>query len=318
MFHFTSMPLESALPNQPPQSPQQQVDPPLSKSGIFKGLLWAGGTLLLTILGNIMTRWLDLLWPNSTWNNIFVSSHIDFSWLPPSYIMIASLIVGYIAHLFVQRAQQDADKRINAKQRELNKGNDYDSILHARDECYQQNNELRDALGRAALKAENERKRADDMQKAFDELAKKFQNYELEKLIKPLYLAFDKYPSTPKQDRGSFNYNGLVHQLSMTPHDWDTLKGKKDAELVKTVDLVIDKMLQHWEIAQSPQLRELLVQYLEIRRNYKKMDHKELGEYYVSAEKMIEEIADLIKTRYNELTDMNEELGSSSHHASTE
>lgn len=98
----------------PDISPQQRIDPLLSKSGILKGLLWGGGSLLLTILGNFITQWLYQQLPNSTWHNIFVSSRIDSSWLPPISLMIASLIIGFIAYLIVHQAQNNADKRIDA------------------------------------------------------------------------------------------------------------------------------------------------------------------------------------------------------------
>lgn len=69
---------------------------------------------MLGIVGNLLTPWFKNQLPNLTWNNISVSSHIDFSWLPPISMMIASLIIGFIAYFFVQRAQQNAIKEINA------------------------------------------------------------------------------------------------------------------------------------------------------------------------------------------------------------
>ena len=92
--------------------PQQRIDHLLSKSGILKGFLWAGGGLLIAILGNYITRWLDqyiVLLPTITGHNSALSQ-INFSWLPPLSIMLTALILGFVAYLFVQRAQQDAVK----------------------------------------------------------------------------------------------------------------------------------------------------------------------------------------------------------------
>ena len=104
----------------PDISPQQRIDPPLSKSGIFKGLRWAGGGLLITILGTYITRWLDpylILLPTIIgYNPSSALSQINFSWLPPLSIMLTALILGYIAYLYVQRAQSNAIKEINDMQ----------------------------------------------------------------------------------------------------------------------------------------------------------------------------------------------------------
>jgi len=97
----------------PDISPQQRIDPLLSKSGVLNILRWAGGGLLIAILGNYLTRWLDPyinLLPTSA------LSQINFSWLPPLSIMITALILGFIAYLVVRRTQQDADEKISAKQ----------------------------------------------------------------------------------------------------------------------------------------------------------------------------------------------------------
>lgn len=83
------------------RSPKQQTDSLLSKTGIRKAISWAGGGLLLTIFGNLVTKWMEeyniIDLPN------FFLSHVN--WLPPASLMITSLILGLMAYFFVQKAE---------------------------------------------------------------------------------------------------------------------------------------------------------------------------------------------------------------------
>lgn len=107
------------------------------------------------------------------------------------------------------------------------------------------------------------RKERDVAQDQINELTKRLGNKELDQLIKPLYLAFDANPTTPKQQGwDSSNYDGLVHLLSMPPNLLnDPVYQKTKKKEVDIVNSVIDIMKRHWEIAQLSRLRDLITQY---------------------------------------------------------
>jgi hypothetical protein len=119
---------------------------------------------------------------------------------------------------------------------------------------------------------------------------------ELEKLIKPLYFAFDKCPT-----RNGLS-SSLIHQLSTPPEQWNNAAYKTSGlkELVEESNLVIEIMRQNRELAQSG-LQELIDGYLNLRKNRKENDQIK---YYSKAEKILNEISNNIKTRYHELTDV--------------
>jgi len=130
---------------------------------------------------------------------------------------------------------------------------------------------------------------------------------ELENLIKPLYLKFDKYP--PRNGMSS----SLIHQLSTPQELWNTPVSKTSVlkELLEDANSVIKIIEQHRELAhpQSP-LRATIDRYLDIRRLHRKNLHEEIApygknsviRYYTDTEKELKEVDDLVKARYKELT----------------
>jgi hypothetical protein len=143
------------------------------------------------------------------------------------------------------------------------------------------------------------RKVSDRTRAHLDNLIKKCENKELELLIKPLYLTFDKSP--PRNGLSS----SLVHQLS-TPSE-SVSSALIFKELVETANLVVDTMQQHRELAQ-PHLQELIDRYLEMRRTHRELKApygpNSVVRYYSDAEKTLNEIADVIKARYDDLTNV--------------
>jgi hypothetical protein len=127
-------------------------------------------------------------------------------------------------------------------------------------------------------------------------------NEELDLLIKPLYLAFDKFPA-----RGDGSSSSLIHVLSTPPEllKNETYKTSSLKEIVEAANLVIDILKQCRELAQ-PQLREQIDEYLEMRRIHQRLE-KPYGSnsairYYSDAERILNEIANTVKERYDKLT----------------
>jgi hypothetical protein len=139
----------------------------------------------------------------------------------------------------------------------------------------------------------------DEATKALDDLTHKWENKEFEFLIAPLYKQFLKFPG--QKSLGSF-----THMLSIPPAQWNSplhegmtfadAKNKEFPGVEDAVNLTIDVMLSHLELAQKP-LQDLIGQYLELRKNNQAYGSK----YYDVAEKLVEEIAKLVNTRYFEL-----------------
>lgn len=127
-------------------------------------------------------------------------------------------------------------------------------------------------------------------------LTRQLRNRELEDLVKPLYLAFDKYPK-----------GNLINQLSTPPDPRYSPKNNVSAlkELAEDANSVIEIMREHRELAKS-QLQELIDKYLEMRRSYSEQrppyGPDSIVRYYPDAQRILKEIVDLIKTRYDELT----------------
>jgi hypothetical protein len=124
---------------------------------------------------------------------------------------------------------------------------------------------------------------------------------ELEKLIKPLYLVFDKYP---KREDVS---NSLIHQLSTPPHQWYVQKNGVSwlREVAEDAESVIQIMQEHRELAQL-RLQELIDKYLEMRRSYlEQRPHygaDSFVRYYGDTQRILNEMVNLMKARYDELT----------------
>lgn len=143
------------------------------------------------------------------------------------------------------------------------------------------------------------RQELDTATKALEDLTHKWENKEFEFLIAPLYKQFFKFPG--QKSLGSF-----THMLSTPPAQWNsplhegmTFADAKNKEFPGAKDAVnstIDVMLSHLELAQKP-LQDLIGQYLELRKNSQAYGSK----YYDVAEKLVEEIAKLVNTRYFEL-----------------
>jgi hypothetical protein len=322
------MPLEFALPDQPPQSPQGRVDPPLSKSGILKGFRWAVGGLLIAILGNYLTRWLDshIILPPTLigYNTSSTLSQINFIWLPPLSIMITALILGFIAYLVVRRAQEDADKRIRAIQSDLDNAKreatrweqraheaEKDAALKIQEanhkvdkteadfyESLQGQKESRDrAVSEAELKAKYDcektvaqwKQSAEALQKNLDDLTK-CQNDELEKLIKPLFLLYKKFYD--EREFPPFNKISLTSFL-MSP---------KSTELpdIKEAHDIIDLFNRHGNLAQ-PELKGLIGQFCTFNRNQSEKNIPIDDPYFLKIYTTVDEIEELAKARYAEL-----------------
>lgn len=135
-----------------------------------------------------------------------------------------------------------------------------------------------------------------------DKLRESYENKELEKLIKPLYLAFEKYPARK-----------FIEMLSYPPEMWGTVvvkgtfadsKNKEFPGAELLVNSAIDIMLNYRELAQ-PQLQDIIDKYLAMRRDRRNKSGPYADRwhpYFEDAEKLITEISILIRERYIELT----------------
>lgn len=127
-------------------------------------------------------------------------------------------------------------------------------------------------------------------------LTKNLRNKELENLIKPLYLAFDKYPRRNDSTSSLIHILSSLTELSNNPiYQTSVLR-----ELADTAYLAVNTMKQHRELAQ-PRLQEIIDEYLEMRKNDKEIS---ILKSYGEAEKKLNEIVNLVNKRYHELTDV--------------
>lgn len=134
---------------------------------------------------------------------------------------------------------------------------------------------------------------------------KAHQKEELDLLIKPLYLAFEKYPSSKLVDM--LSYPAEMWKSVLVSGTFGDAKNKELPGAEDTVNSTINIMSQHRELAQ-PKLQEAIDQFLAMRR-----DRREgRGQYAVSwhpyfddAAKVINEIAILVRERYDLLTNKN-------------
>jgi len=135
----------------------------------------------------------------------------------------------------------------------------------------------------------------DKVQKSLDDLTVRCENKELDLLIKPIYLAFDKYPADPNvMTREKF---GLSMLFSLMSHPSE----KSDTRLhTEKADPLIDVMQQHGNLAR-PELRELIRQYLEFRERHNEKRISNRDEYFIKTTVVIERIESLVKERYEEL-----------------
>ena len=206
--------------------PQQRIDPFLSKSGALKGLLWGGATLLLTIVGNLITQWLNQQFPNSALHSILVSSNIGSNWLPPIPIMVASIIIGFIAYLFVRRAQSAKQGELDEVKRKLEKLNQgYQNCIDSLTSFQRgRNDKHRDEVAELNREITQWKQKAETSKDIPESIVSRIKGEgiaeykwalnkeELESLIKPLYLEFDKYPDIDASKR---KYKGLSLSLSL-------------------------------------------------------------------------------------------------------
>ena len=130
----------------------------------------------------------------------------------------------------------------------------------------------------------------------------KHRQEELELFIKPLYLAFEKYPTTK-----------IIDMLSYPPEMWKSVlvrgtfgdaQNKKFPGAEDTVNSMINIMSQHRELAQ-PKLQETIDQFLAMRRDRRERKGQyavDWHPYYDDAVKVINEIAVLVRERYDALT----------------
>jgi hypothetical protein len=138
---------------------------------------------------------------------------------------------------------------------------------------------------------------------------------ELEKLIKPLYIAFDKYKDwTPIDWEMNINIFGSRYpsakealQYKGLPLAFSILyKPGRNAEYLKSlgedkVDSVIGILQLYGDLAQ-PQLRELVKQYFEVRQNSEKSEEKFWSDSnFINIYGIFNRMGALIKKRYDEL-----------------
>lgn len=147
-----------------------------------------------------------------------------------------------------------------------------------------------------------ERRKPEKPKDALSNDGKTRQKEELDLLIKPLYLAFEKYPS-----------NKLVDMLSYPAEMWKSVlvsgtfgdaQNKNFPGAEDTVNLVVDIMLQHRDLA-APKLQETIDQYLAMRRARREREGQyavNWHPYFEDAEKVINEIVALVRERYDVLT----------------
>ena len=137
--------------------------------------------------------------------------------------------------------------------------------------------------------------KTEEFQKALDDLTRRCENKELDLLIKPIYLAFDKYPDDPNiLTREKF---GLSMLWSLMSHPSE--KSQKFLRIEKA-DTVIDVFQQHGNLAQ-PELRELIRQYLEFRGRHEEKRISCRDEYFINTATTVGQIESLVKERYTEL-----------------
>jgi len=121
-------------------------------------------------------------------------------------------------------------------------------------------------------------------------LVKKLENKELEKLIKPLYLAFDKYPEDAKiMQHEKF---GLPMTLSLL-----TYPGPKTEKAGPMIDI----LKQHGNLAQLPMLQELIKQFLDFTQVQREKGISMGDPYFIDMVDKVDQIKDLATARYNEL-----------------
>lgn len=128
-----------------------------------------------------------------------------------------------------------------------------------------------------------------------DTIARKCENRELELLIQPLFLAFDKYPEDPKiMEREKF---GLAMKWSLMSHPAD----KSTIYLhTEKADPVISSMQQYGNLAQ-PELRGSIREFLKFRQVQKESRFSSSDPYFKATAEKVDKIRDLVTARYNEL-----------------
>lgn len=135
----------------------------------------------------------------------------------------------------------------------------------------------------------------DKAKESLDNLINRCENKELDSLIKPIYLAFDKYPADPNiLTREKFGLSMLSSLMSHPSNRSDTYL------YIEKADYVIDIFQQHGNLAQ-PELRELIRQYLEFRGRHKEKRISSRDEYFIKTATIVEQIESLVKERYEVL-----------------
>lgn len=131
--------------------------------------------------------------------------------------------------------------------------------------------------------------KAESLQEELEILFRKCQNNELEKLIIPVCIAFDKYPDDPKaMKRDKF---GLPLKWSLMLHPYE--KSSK-------ADPIIDVLQRYGNLAQ-PELRQLIRQFLEFKQAQKERVIRINDSYFDETAETVEKIKSLVLIRYNEL-----------------
>ena len=121
---------------------------------------------------------------------------------------------------------------------------------------------------------------------------------ELENLIKPLYLEFDKY-SEANSKRGVYKGLPLRHCLIEDPN-FDNLKDLVGVGAEKA-ESTIKIMEEQGYRTQSPRLRELMGQFIKFKQMQKEGNYDYLLGSEDMRNKVIPEIEDLVRKRYMEL-----------------
>jgi hypothetical protein len=121
------------------------------------------------------------------------------------------------------------------------------------------------------------------------------QKEELDLLIKPLYLAFDKYPDDPKMMHHTKTGLPMIWSLMSSPYQ----KSEKYLGIEKAAP-VIDTMQQHGNLAQ-PTLRELIKQFLDFKQKQRENIISIRDPYFIDTSNKVDQIKDLVIIRYNEL-----------------
>jgi hypothetical protein len=167
-------------------------------------------------------------------------------------------------------------------------------LLEARKVHRQELDAATKALEDLTDKYDTTKRELDEARKSLNDLTHKCENKELELLIQPLFLAFDKYPDDPIiMQREKF---GL-------PMKWSLMSPTRSppSHQVEKVDSIISAMQQYGNLAQ-PELKGLIRELLEFRQIQEaKGRFSSIDPYFTETADKVDKIAHLAAVRYNEL-----------------